>query len=390
MRKFIVLFGVFLTILTIYSYSQIDLNLTLSSWIPYQTIQKELINLGYFQRPLSAGIFAAITIILYSLYSAVLYFIHRKSFGENDFFILIGVTVVILFFSYSAFSHDIFNYMFDARIVTKYAASPYIHKALDYPDDTWIRFMNWTHRTYPYGPVWLILTIPLSFFGFSKFVFTLLLFKVLFSFCYLGSIWLIGKLLEITNPEKKLLGMAFFALNPLILIESLISPHNEIVMLFFLLVSIYFLVKKRIPLSILGGILSAGIKFSTIPQLILITVLAIRKKGQKMAQYAVWGSLLLLIPTILAESFYREPYSWYFIPLIGMGALLISRKKMNIILIGISFGTLLRYIPYLYTGRYGNDITRLQTELLFLPVILAILIIAISFTRQHYNCCRKK
>jgi len=70
--------------------------------------------------------------------------------------ILIGVG---LLFSYPFLSHDLFNYLFDAKIVTFYHQNPYILKALDFPSDPWLRFMHWTHRTYPYGPSFLFLTL---------------------------------------------------------------------------------------------------------------------------------------------------------------------------------------------------------------------------------------
>ena len=41
----------------IYTYTQVDLNLTLSNNTIYQSIQSQLTNIGYFNRPLSTKIF---------------------------------------------------------------------------------------------------------------------------------------------------------------------------------------------------------------------------------------------------------------------------------------------------------------------------------------------
>ena len=51
--------------LGVYSYSQIDLNLTLlqTSW--FLGFKNQMIQLGYFNRPLSTGIFILITLLLF-------------------------------------------------------------------------------------------------------------------------------------------------------------------------------------------------------------------------------------------------------------------------------------------------------------------------------------
>ncbi len=162
-------YGLGLLALTIYSYSQIDLNLTLSSNAVYQSFQQTMIWLGYFNRPLSTTIFLVLVFLLFAIYYLLLRLVKQGRLEERQFWILVILTLGISVFAYPAFSHDIFNYMFDARIVTTYGLSPYQYKALDFPADLWIRFMHWTHRYYPYGPTWLLLTLPFSFSGFGKF-----------------------------------------------------------------------------------------------------------------------------------------------------------------------------------------------------------------------------
>jgi len=55
-------------IFTLYSYSQIDLNLTLFSNHFYQAFQQQMIKLGYFNRPLSASIYLILIILLFANY----------------------------------------------------------------------------------------------------------------------------------------------------------------------------------------------------------------------------------------------------------------------------------------------------------------------------------
>src|SRR3989338_10766362 len=185
---------------SLYSYSQIDLNLTLSGNRQYQAVQTILINLGYFNRPLSAAIYALLLILMFVFFLWLLKLSTEQNFPIFRLvLVLICLNLIFAFISYPAFSHDFFNYLFDARIVTKYHLNPYQYKALDFPDDLWIRFMHWTHRTYPYGPVWLAATLPFSFIGFQKFVLTLLSFKFLFVLIYSGNLFLIGKITALSK-----------------------------------------------------------------------------------------------------------------------------------------------------------------------------------------------
>jgi len=369
---FTVVYSLLLLFLIIYSYSQIDLNLTLSSNQLYQSIQQQLIYLGYFNRPLSTVVFTILLFLLFTFYFFILYLVNKKKVTLQKILLLVVLTCVILFFSYPAFSHDIFNYMFDARIVTKYYQNPYFHSALDFPNDLWTRFMHWTHRTYPYGPIWLILTLPFSFLGFGKFVPTLFLFKVMFALFHLGNIFLIYKILQKISPKNIILGVVFYAFNPLVIIESLVSPHNEIMMLFFLLLAIHQIVFGNKLNSFISLLLSVGIKFVTVS--LLPIFLFINMKSDYLHKYILWV-LFLLIPPLLIQIVYREPYSWYFLLFIGVAAILVEVRNLRYLIYGSSLAFLLRYIPFLYTGEYSSQVRQTQDTLFIFFVFLSIIFI---------------
>ena len=163
-----------------YSFTQVDLSLTLSQASIFQTVEKSFQQIGYFNRPLSAGLYLLFLILMFSYYVYFLYLAYKKRIATKDIFIIITLTGIFLTFSYNAFSYDLFNYIFDAKIITFYHKSPYIYKALDFPVDPMLSFMHWTHRYYPYGPFWLVLTAPLSYAGANIFLLTFFIFKSLF------------------------------------------------------------------------------------------------------------------------------------------------------------------------------------------------------------------
>src|SRR5436190_6431319 len=150
-------------LLFLYSYTQVDLSLTLSKASLYQTIEKSFQYIGYFQRPLSTALYMGILLLLFLFYGIFLYASAKNKLSKKNIWIIIILSTIILTFAYNAFSYDLFNYIFDAKIVTHYHENPYQHKALDYPFDPMLSFMRWTHRVYPYGPICLVMTIPLSF-----------------------------------------------------------------------------------------------------------------------------------------------------------------------------------------------------------------------------------
>src|SRR6185437_11810090 len=142
-------------------------------------IEKQFQYIGYFNRSLSTSLFVILVVLLTGFYIYFLHRFQRKQLSKRFFWSLVGVTAVVLAFSYNALSYDLFNYIFDAKILTHYHLNPYQYMALNFPQDPMLGFMHWTNRTYPYGPIWLGLTVPLSFVGANIFIITFYLFKFL-------------------------------------------------------------------------------------------------------------------------------------------------------------------------------------------------------------------
>ncbi len=337
-----------------YSFTQIDLSLTLSQASIWQDIQKNFQYIGYFNRPLSTGLYIVILVLMFGYYLWYLRNAIKNKIKLKELTIIIVLTSLILSFSYNAFSYDLFNYIFDAKIVTYYHENPYFHRAMDYPTDPMLSFMRWTHRVYPYGPIWLGLTIPISFIGLNIFLLTFFLFKFFITTFYLGSVFLIYKINKKINPQNAIFNTAFFALNPLVIIESLVSSHHDIVMVFFALVGIHlFFLKKRI-LAIILVIISSQVKIPTIGLLMPLIVSFIPFKSKLDDNRFI----ILTIISMFLASFYAltkiEIQPWYFIWVLPFIALLKPNKYVLGAVIGFSLGLLLRYTVLLYFGNWDG------------------------------------
>jgi len=292
---------------------------------------------------------------------------------------LVIATTIILTFSYNAFSYDLFNYMFDAKIVTYYHQNPYEHKALEYLGDPMLSFMHGVHRTYPYGLVWLILTVPLSL-GINFFLPTFFLFKLLASLSFLGTVFFIGKILNKFSPQNEVFAIVFFALNPLVLIESLVSAHNDIVMMFFAVWALYLLLSKKYTRSIILLVLSIGVKFATVllvPVFLYIAIKQLRKQSIDFKKVFATIFMLMTIAvfvTSFASGINKNPeiQPWYFLMLFPFASFVAQKRIIVFLTISMSFAMLASYIPYILTGEWPKDIVGLKNMLLTTSIIGAV------------------
>lgn len=376
MKKFSIIGYLFAVVgLFFYSFTQIDLGLTLSRVSIWQTAERFFKDIGYFQRPLSAYIFIGIVLLLFTFYLLILQLVRNKKISKKGIWVLIITITAILTFSYNAFSYDLFNYIFDAKIVTYYHQNPYMHKALDYLSDPMLSFMHWTHRLYPYGPVWIGLTVPLSLLGLQLFLPTFFLFKAFTSVCFLGTTFFIGKILQKFSSKDELFGITFFALNPLVIIEALVSAHNDMAMMLFALWAIYLLMNIKYVRSLLLFVLSIGVKFATaflIPIYGLIIFLQKRKKTINWKILFLWMTLLMIIPVILAS--YRTNFQpWYLLNVFPFAALVSRNYYIFIPSIILSLFGVLEYLPFLYLGNWNDPIPAILFWMIVISLVLSLL-----------------
>lgn len=288
------IYAIVLIFASLYSYVLQDPNITLLNHPTWTIFRDFAVNIGYHQRPASTVIYFAILVLFLALH------LWGMKFDQKINPVRLSLMIAgILTLSYPFLSHDLFNYMFDAKILTFYHQNPYFHRAMDYHDDTWLRFMHWVHRTYPYGPVFLAVTVIPSFLGIGKFILHYFLIKLLFSFFYVGCVYLLNKF----SKSYAL----FFATSPFVLIEALINSHNEIVALFFGFLGLYFLSKKDGILSTVMMVFSAAIKFMSFPFMLVAT-------GKY--YWMNYMALAAMTVVLLYGSFAVEVQQWYFLNLL--------------------------------------------------------------------------
>lgn len=365
----------------IFSYSFVDLNLTLSQHEAVLKTISSLQQIAYYNRPLSTAIYCSFLLILFLLFALHLFFFLKTKLSFKYLITSTAITSIILIFSYPLLSYDLFNYIFDAKIIFHYHLNPYTHRPLDFPQDDLLRFMRWVHRYSPYGPVWLLMSLMPYALGFGKFITTFFAFKIFIGSFHLVNTFLIYKVLRKNNHRLQLIGTSFYALNPLFLIEGVINAHNDVVFAAFVLLSIYYFATAKKFKSLLSLVVGALIKYISI--LLVPYLLASRffKKLNKTEYYIyysiaamafftfIFSSFKIVVPLVSAGATQVQFQPWYLfwaIPLVSLTRL----KILYIFALGLSIGALLRYLPFIYYGDWSHSgSTEFMTIILITPTI---------------------
>ena len=358
--------------LLLYSYTQVDLNLTLSRASVVQTIQKAFQYIGFYNRPISTGMYVAIISALFVLYRRSISLAQKGSLSLSKIWMIIWTIVLLVLFSYpAAFSYDFFNYMFTAKTVLVYHKNPYTVIPLQFAGiDPWTNFMRWTHLPSAYTPFWIFLTLIPYIAGFGYFVLVLFGIKALVAAFYLLACFALEKIVKRDAGHNAAVSMVLFALNPLVIIESLVSGHNDIVMMAIVLVAIWFLEQKNLIAAWWHLSLSIAAKFVTI---VLIPVFFMRRNRLAMFVAMMIGLILVIFRR-------GEMLPWYWVWIMPFIALLPDYREMRVVATVFSFGLLMRYATFIYAGSYEPWV--LSTNDWFPYASLACGIIYVLLTRS--------
>jgi len=176
-------------------------------------------------------------------------------------------------------SRDVYNYILRARIFTVYHENPYLLTTENFPDDIFFSFSppQWNYLSMQYGPLWSVISIIFSFLAKNNFFWNVFFYKILALLTNFGIIYFLSKILKKTSPAYELTGIYLYAWNPLILFETLNNAHNDILMVFFVIVAIYLFMQKKFIFSMIILFSSVLVKYITIILLPIFLILIIKE-----------------------------------------------------------------------------------------------------------------
>lgn len=354
-----ILYGILLFGLTIFSYMFVDQN--------FFFLKNLYLGFSTQNRAITTVLYTVIVTFFFLFYFLFLRLFLQKKLNTRDMNILIGVSVVGLLFSYPAIlSYDIFNYVTTAKLTFFHHENPYVVMPIEIINEPFLSFTRAANKLALYGPFWIALTGVPYIFGFGNFMVTLFNFKLLVVLFYLGTLFLIWKI------SRNTLAVYAFGLNPLVLIETIVSNHNDIVMVFLVLFAFFCAIKKRIFLSILFFAFSILIKYATLflTPVFLYMVIKIIRKEKIDWPFIFYSSFFTMLLIFFLSSFREEIYPWYAIWFLSFFSLIPIRRIFFQVNAIFSFSLLLRYTPYIFLGTYLFPTPLIRNIVSFVPLFL--------------------
>ncbi len=358
-------------IATLFSYSFVDPNLVISSNALYWQWQQWLW-LTWFDHPLfQAQTYALVISMQWIAFASFAWQVkknwHRQQVASM-LLIMFAVVLGVAFLSYNWLSHDVFNYLFNARMVVAYQANPHLNTALDFPWDPWLRFMHNTHTSAPYGYGWTGISLLPYILGGGKFLSSWLLFRLMAVLSLLSTGVVIWRWLAWSGLKDRQWLLFLLLCSPFVLSEVIMNAHNDLWMVLPAVSSIFILDGWRkqggvfqlaTALALIG--FSISIKFATVVLVpLMILMVASRwvpnlKKIQtiNVTQVSLIASLLMFIPLFDGRSQYFHP--WYLLWSL-MWLPLLKSKWWQALLAGFAISSMYRYLPWIAAGGFQGDV----------------------------------
>lgn len=296
---------------------------------------------------------AAVLVILF-----IAFFLILKIKAAKLLLIILLVASLIGFIAYPAYlSNDVITYAIYGKILVFYHQLPWLVSPAHFPNDAWTSLTHWPTSTSRYGPVWIFLT-ALSYLGSGgRLIVSLYLLKAFGLIIFFINIYLIGKIAKSIGKNPLQL-QKVFAFNPYIFIESVVSPHSDVLMTTFVLLAIYLYLSGKTVKFYLGMLLSIGVKVVSLP-LALAPILKIKR-----LEYFV--GLAYLGSAIIIAQWSINP--WYLYLPITLSVLVWERKFFRYLAISLSIACLIRYLPYFYLG-FFDPANKIRRNLFLLTMI---------------------
>src|SRR5699024_6382427 len=198
------------------------------------------------ERMVNAIMFFALITILFLAYILIAKK-HKQIFkSKKQIFILIAIVSVLFAVIIPYTSTDVYSYIANGWSAAHYGENPYYVSTGEIVDSAgqnepmFNKVANcWRYETVVYGPLWTAICTILSWLSFGNIDVALLIFKLANLIVHLINCVLVYKI-----TIKKLF-LILYGLNPFILFEALSNVHNDIFIILFILLAIYFTIRKK-------------------------------------------------------------------------------------------------------------------------------------------------
>ena len=189
-------------------------------------------------------------------------------------------------------SSDVYHYALFGRMVAFYGLNPFVTPGTAIAADPFFHFAGWREVTTHYGPVWTLISAGLAAIGGESILLTLVAFKATAALFSLANCWLVYALARRLGAGDGLVALLLYAWNPLVLIETAGSGHNDAVMMTFALLGLLLAVRGRVLLGLVALLLSVMVKYLTGLLLLFFVLRSLAAMGTMRRAGALAGRML--------------------------------------------------------------------------------------------------
>jgi hypothetical protein len=263
----------------------------------------------YQARP-TAFPFSVVLIVLFGAYAVAVRAAAGVSSGHLTIFVFASGAVFLALLATLPYMYaaDVYSYAAYGRMFALFHIDPAVQIVKLPPDDPYTKLWGEHLPTSSYGPLWTLVSAGVAFLATKNVGMTVLLYRGLAALAALGAAALIARCLRRIAPAQITQGVVFFLWNPLVLVESALSGHNDVVMAALFLAGISMHLFGRRFLATFFFSLSVLIKFATAPLIPIYLVMVLRqlpdwqKRIGFLAQAAVAGVIALTLTLIPLHS----------------------------------------------------------------------------------------
>ncbi|QBD81882.1 hypothetical protein EPA93_40270 [Ktedonosporobacter rubrisoli] len=265
----------------------------------------------------ATGLLLGAFIVIFVVYAGAIFYLPRLVRRRAIILatILLGTTCILM---PVVLSPDILSYISYARMGVIYHLNPLVAIPRDIQHDPIYPHLYWIDQPSAYGPTWALLSCALQwlielFFGpqnIGMMVLALRVLGLISHVCAVLLVWAIaGHLLRQqkipltpARERARTLATLAFAWNPLLLFEACVNAHNDTIVLLFVLLALWFLVRTTtirpaayIPATILL-VLAACLKINValfVPGLLVFIWAQTRQLRAAIITLVLYGGLII-------------------------------------------------------------------------------------------------
>ena len=234
--------------------------------------------------------------------------------------VIVGILafILVLLFMAPYDALDIYDNIFHGRIVGIYGSNPFQQLISNFPNDPFFSYTRWKNVPSAYGPMWEMLAGLTARLAGNGIIANVLAFKLLPGVFQLASVAVIALFLRRTAPDQTLSGVLLAGWNPVVLYETWGNGHNDMAMVFWIILAVFLISRKRYTLATLSLVAGALIKY--VPVLLIPSALLVGYYGLNKLGTRLWFLMKTLLGSVLMT------VAAYFVFWNGVASLSINRR----------------------------------------------------------------